>query len=383
MLRPVAVLFLWLGTRAEATADPTAGAVARAAPDSNLVSALLPQWGAPSPPTPEPVPLGTPTGSWSASLSATRLRHYGSSARGAMRFDLTNSFALELGAAAAGRVDPGGIGGGALRSDVRARWGEANRGLWVGWGIERESADGGSTSPPLVGFGVWAQRRDIEFQAALEQTVEHLSSVESFVAPGDTLPSLRTVTRQAAATTASLETRWQYRRLSAETMLGVTLSRSAAPSGWLQSSVTLALNRAVAVYLTVGDPGPRWLALDPAAQRSVSAGLKLSQWTSALSPGAVPQARTEWDVVRSPHGRCTFQVRAAGAHEVEIIGDFTGWVSVPMHRVSGTRWELSMAVPAGVHQVNLRRDRGEWTPPPGLPTVLDGFNGVVGLLVID
>ena len=37
---------------------------------------------------------------------------------------------------------------------------------------------------------------------------------------------------------------------------------------------------------------------------------------------------------------------------------------------------------AGIHQINLRIDGGQWIAPPGMPTMKDGFNGEVGVLVI-
>jgi hypothetical protein len=39
-------------------------------------------------------------------------------------------------------------------------------------------------------------------------------------------------------------------------------------------------------------------------------------------------------------------------------------------------------VTPGVHEINLRIDRGVWLAPPGLPTRKDSFNGEVGLIVV-
>ena len=35
----------------------------------------------------------------------------------------------------------------------------------------------------------------------------------------------------------------------------------------------------------------------------------------------------------------------------------------------------------GVHHINIRIDGGPWIAPPGLPSIRDGFNGEIGVLV--
>jgi Na+-translocating ferredoxin:NAD+ oxidoreductase RnfG subunit len=37
----------------------------------------------------------------------------------------------------------------------------------------------------------------------------------------------------------------------------------------------------------------------------------------------------------------------------------------------------------GVHQINVRVDKGQWVAPPNLPITKDGFNGEVGLMVVN
>lgn len=79
----------------------------------------------------------------------------------------------------------------------------------------------------------------------------------------------------------------------------------------------------------------------------------------------------------------TFVVRAPGATRVELAGDFTDWLPVPLVRGEDGTWRLELFVPAGSYRFNLRVDDGPWGAPRGVPTIRDDFGGVVGLLVLD
>jgi hypothetical protein len=68
---------------------------------------------------------------------------------------------------------------------------------------------------------------------------------------------------------------------------------------------------------------------------------------------------------------------------VEIMGDFTGWLPIVMHDRADGSWEARLPLAPGLHQLNVRVDRGAWGPPPGLMTTSDGFNGTVGVLIIE
>jgi hypothetical protein len=74
--------------------------------------------------------------------------------------------------------------------------------------------------------------------------------------------------------------------------------------------------------------------------------------------------------------------RIGGVESVEIIGDFSDWAPMPLIRRGRDLWELLIPMSTGIHQINLRIDGGEWIAPPGVPTMKDGFNGEVGVLVI-
>jgi hypothetical protein len=83
------------------------------------------------------------------------------------------------------------------------------------------------------------------------------------------------------------------------------------------------------------------------------------------------------------YGNQTITLRAGGVEQVEVMGSFTDWEPRTLTRIGRDRWEITVQVPPGVHQVNVRLDNGKWRPPPGLPAMRDGFNGEVGIWVVE
>jgi len=76
-------------------------------------------------------------------------------------------------------------------------------------------------------------------------------------------------------------------------------------------------------------------------------------------------------------------VNVPGARLVEINGDFTNWIPVPLVPTEGDKWSVSVPIKRGKYQMNMRVDGGQWIVPPGLLSMADEFGGTVGLLVIE
>jgi len=116
-----------------------------------------------------------------------------------------------------------------------------------------------------------------------------------------------------------------------------------------------------------------------------SLGLMLAYWP--IPRGTVP-VETPATLVHAfafrPAGANLQRItaRIGGVEAVEIMGDFSDWQPIPLVRRGRDLWELLVPLGAGVHQINLRIDGGQWIAPPGIPTLRDGFNGEVGVLVI-
>lgn len=117
-------------------------------------------------------------------------------------------------------------------------------------------------------------------------------------------------------------------------------------------------------------------------------GLMLAYWpiprrTVPVAPRSSVAAFAIHTVGASGSDERTLVVRAGGVERIEIMGSFTGWEPRVLSRRGRDHWELTLPIDAGIHEINIRVDGGKWRPPPGLPARRDGFNGEVGLLVIE
>ncbi len=72
----------------------------------------------------------------------------------------------------------------------------------------------------------------------------------------------------------------------------------------------------------------------------------------------------------------------ARAGSVELMGDFTDWQPVSLHKIDDNTWELTMPIPSGVHRLNIRIDGAEWLVPTGTRRVETDFGAPVGIVVI-
>lgn len=116
-----------------------------------------------------------------------------------------------------------------------------------------------------------------------------------------------------------------------------------------------------------------------------SLGLMLAYWPipRGIVPVATPASLVHAFELR-PAGAALQRVtaRIGGVETVEIMGDFSAWMPLPLIRRGRDQWELLVPMQSGVHQINLRIDGGPWIAPPGMPAMKDDFNGEVGVLVI-
>jgi hypothetical protein len=299
------------------------------------------------------------------------------------------TFELRTQALTTRRPDVPGSGG--MRTEVMARFGDGGSRLSLDAGVERDLGVQRLPTRGVFSIGVDRQHRDVAMGLKLEQSRRSVRVTRLFFPepiPGDTLapvPIAVERTQDVSAVSARLGARWQRGRWMIESAAGLLLHRFASPHRWAQSSFLLGLGRDLALSATIGGSAPRWLALEPAAERRVSLGLRLApeMFPAMSGPRAGRAESPTWNLVRGPRGWTVIQVCAKGAGRVELIGDFTGWQATSLRRVGGSRWELGLALEPGMHQVNLRVDGGPWTPPAGLPTMADGFDGMAGVLVVE
>ncbi|MES2358719.1 MAG: glycogen-binding domain-containing protein [Gemmatimonadota bacterium] len=81
-------------------------------------------------------------------------------------------------------------------------------------------------------------------------------------------------------------------------------------------------------------------------------------------------------------GRRMISVVLENARTVDIMGDFTSWLPVPMTRAATGKWQIRIPLNEGSHRLEVRADSGSWVPAPGLPVAADEFGGSVGILVV-
>jgi hypothetical protein len=80
-------------------------------------------------------------------------------------------------------------------------------------------------------------------------------------------------------------------------------------------------------------------------------------------------------------GGSVLVVRAPGATNVEVMGDFTDWQPVPLTRV-GEQWRYTGRLASGRRRLNVRVDSGPWSVPASAALEQDEFGAVVGTIVV-
>lgn len=314
-------------------------------------------------------------------------RTYGSRANGSLRLGISPRLALEARTGLL-TLDRGEVFERRLaRSGVRLRGGGPARGAWVGVAFEHSLAGVRLPSTPLLGLGAWTAPGQVTLAFSLEQTVERarIATVLRPEPPADTVGALLTTVfddRLVRGTSGLVSGRWEQGRIGVETVAGITVSRFTAPHRWMQTSFDIALRPRLALFATLGNSAPRWLTLDTGLSRKASLGLKLTTGASLAGAAEVERRFHAPDFKLRHLGEDWFVVHVrAVASSVEVMGDFSAWEPLALRRVNGARWALAVRMEAGVHQIQVRVDGGVWSPPAGLPTASDGFNGDVGVFV--
>ena len=126
--------------------------------------------------------------------------------------------------------------------------------------------------------------------------------------------------------------------------------------------------------------------------RYVSAGFQFSTSRPRAIASTKPGQKPDWVVPTNETGprldlrgsgeQRILRIAAPGAQSIEVMGDFTDWLPLPLRRVARDWWEVELALPAGVYRVNVRIDGGAWTTPAGLRSEGTEFGDTVGILVV-
>lgn len=142
------------------------------------------------------------------------------------------------------------------------------------------------------------------------------------------------------------------------------------------------------IDLIQGLPGGRYVAL---GLRLPSGGLAALRPARRLPPPPPPErpvlpVTERLSLVIGPPldslGLREVRVWAPGIRTVELLGDFTEWIPVPLIRQPNGEWRGYYHVAPGVHRVNVRLERVELDVPVNLARVKDEFTGDVGLIIV-
>lgn len=250
---------------------------------------------------------------------------------------------------------------------LRAAWG-----VWAGGGAGAVW-DGASWSGTRVAdVGGWARRGRALAAVAVRPTV-----VQDSLRYADAALSLR-----VSAGAFDVGATAGHRSGSALAATGDARSwASLTVTAWLAPRVALvASGGSYPLDLTQGYPGGRFasfaLRLATARDTQRSDGASEARDAMRTADARAPRITVE----RRRDREVTLVVRAAGARSVEVMGTFTDWAPRALARRSDGAWVVTLRVPPGLHQLDVRVDGGAWVAPAGLPRVDDELAGAVALL---
>jgi hypothetical protein len=283
-------------------------------------------------------------------------------------------------------------------------------GIWLGSGVARPLRVAAVQSVNVSSGGMWTKFGPATVRGSVTsffftkatspdsaQPVENSApcpapaSVDAISSGVRTLSSTATTgcRHQSRLTDLEASVRWEHRLVELTVRGGQRFGDSfdVTPESrqWASGQAAIWLTNKLAAVAGGGrEPAQPTRGLP--ARSFASLGIMLAYWP--IPRGVVP-VETPLSLIRAFEVRAAgtslqrFTARIGGVETVEIMGDFTGWDPVQLIRRGRDHWELLFPVASGIHQINLRIDGGQWIAPPGVPSVKDGFNGEVGVLVIE
>lgn len=259
--------------------------------------------------------------------------------------------------------------------------GDGDGGVWLRGSGAVAHREAGSLWGRGIDAGTWWRRAGLELMGALAQ---QWSMAQLFLGPGrqnivGAVP-VHYVEGSAGALVgqdqASLAVTAQLRRDPGAERL-YEPGFSATGTFWYAPSR--------AVFVNVAKQLPDFVHGADALQ-SVTVGIRLNEPSPAaarvraIRPIVQVSAAGAADSSGSSLRR-TLRVRAPGASQVEVMGDFSGWEPVTLVS-TGDVFSASVDLSVGTHRLVVRIDGGPWIPAANTPAVDDDFGGKVGLLVV-
>jgi hypothetical protein len=294
-----------------------------------------------------------------------------------------------------------------LDAEGRLHFMRQRGGVWLGSGVARPLRVAAVTNVNVSSGGIWtkfgpatlrgsvtsffftkvATRTDTAENAAV--CPAHLSASGPNLTGASTDPSVSSGCRhQSRLTDVEGTVHWEHRLMEVTVRggqrFGDRLDVTPESRQWASAQASIWITSQLAAVAGGGrEPAQPTRGLP--ARSYGSLGLMLAYWPipRGIVPVETPSSLVHAFEIR-PAGTSLQRLtaRIGGVETVEIMGDFTDWAPIPLIRRGRDLWELLVPLGPGVHQINLRIDGGQWIAPPGVPTLKDGFNGEVGVLVV-
>lgn len=194
--------------------------------------------------------------------------------------------------------------------------------------------------------------------------------------------------RESRVTDLDGSVHWEHRLLEVTIMggqrFGDKLDVTADSRRWASARTAVWVTNKIAAVASGGrEPAQPTRGLP--ARSYGSLGLMLAYWPIPRNtvPVVTPASLVKAFEIR-PAGTALQRItaRIGGVETVEIMGDFSDWTPIQLQRRGRDQWELLVPMSAGIHHINMRIDGGVWITPPGVPSIRDGFNGEVGVLLV-
>jgi hypothetical protein len=294
-----------------------------------------------------------------------------------------------------------------LDAEGRLHYMRQRGGVWLGSGVARPLRVAAVTNVNVSSGGVWtkfgpatlrgsvtsffftkvAARTDtLENAAICPANMSEFTGTARVVGPDQ--PVSTGCRHQSRLTDVETTVHWEHRLMEVIVRggqrFGDRLDVTSESRQWASAQASIWITSQLAAVAGGGrEPAQPTRGLP--ARSYGSLGLMLAYWP--IPRGIVP-VETPSSLVHAfemrPAGTSLQRLtaRIGGVETVEVMGDFTDWAPIPLIRRGRDLWELLVPLGPGVHQINLRIDGGQWIAPPGVPTLKDGFNGEVGVLVV-
>jgi hypothetical protein len=288
-------------------------------------------------------------------------------------------------------------------ADARLSYTAGRSGVWLGREVSRDNKSTPLSAVPRASAGAWRQMGNAVVTVSMSAFGGHEeprsstsrkipnplkvglpAGVPDTLADSITVFSTDSSSRRRNWNDAEVALHWGVGRLAFRGVVGTRFFTAHQPNElWAQAQGSYALASDIAL-IAAGGVHPSSAAYGVSRARFMQLGFRIAPsalWKPRLPTGVRPAAAA-FEVKDAAQGQRTLRIRVPSGRSVELSGDFTGWKPIALTRADDDRWEATLAIAPGMHRVAVRIDGGTWSPPPGVASVSDEFQGTVGVIVV-